>query len=71
LTPVESELVVVDVDVESDAMLLVAVETELDNDPVLLESELTVLLVLDSPVDSELMPVEVEVESESTAWLVA
>ncbi|MFX1740068.1 hypothetical protein PXJ20_33090, partial [Paraburkholderia sp. A1RI_3L] len=62
---------VVEVDEESDAMLLVAVETELDNDPVLPESELTVLLVLDRPVDSELMPVEVEVESEFTAWLVA
>ncbi|KWA71688.1 hypothetical protein WL30_14120 [Burkholderia ubonensis] len=53
----DSELAVVEADVDSDATLLFVVDRPVD-------SELT-------PVDSELMPVEVEVDRLLTAWLVA
>ncbi|WP_247873571.1 hypothetical protein [Burkholderia sp. LS-044] len=55
LTPVDSELAVVDVEVDSeltpvdnDAMLLVTVETELDIDPIPVDSEVTAWLVAKS-----------------------
>ncbi|WP_273961118.1 hypothetical protein, partial [Burkholderia pseudomallei] len=60
--PVESEPIPVDVEVDSEAIELVA---ELRPVEVDVDSEATVLSVVDRPVESEPMPVDVEVDSEA------
>ncbi|HEM7909016.1 TPA: hypothetical protein U2L38_005984, partial [Burkholderia multivorans] len=61
LRPVDSELMPVEVDVDSELIELVADDRPVD---VEVDSEATELLVELSPVESELMPVEVDVESD-------
>ncbi|WP_275423272.1 hypothetical protein, partial [Burkholderia pseudomallei] len=60
--PVESEPIPVDVEVDSEAIELVA---ELRPVEVDVDSEATVLSVVDRPVESEPIPVDVEVDSEA------
>ncbi|KVX80968.1 hypothetical protein WL08_12240 [Burkholderia ubonensis] len=61
-SPVDSDVMPVEVDVESDTIELLAddnpVDVEVDNDA-------TLLFVVDNPVDSDVMPVEVDVDSDA------
>ncbi|WP_198364340.1 hypothetical protein, partial [Burkholderia ubonensis] len=52
-SPVDSDVMPVEVDVESDTIELVADEMPVDAE---VDSDVTVLLVVDKPVDSELTP---------------
>ncbi|WP_269767512.1 hypothetical protein, partial [Burkholderia ubonensis] len=51
--PVDSDVMPVEVDVDSEAIELVAVDKPVE---VEVDSDVTVLLVVDKPVDSELTP---------------
>ena len=62
LRPVDSELMPVEVDVESELIELLADERPVD---VEVDSDVTELLVELRPVDNELMPVEVDVDSDN------
>ncbi|WP_179094547.1 hypothetical protein, partial [Burkholderia pseudomallei] len=59
LKPVDSELMPVEVDVDSEAIELVADERPVD---VEVDSDVRLLSVVLKPVDNELMPVEVDVD---------
>ncbi|WP_063902562.1 hypothetical protein [Burkholderia ubonensis] len=59
LRPVDSELIPVEVDVDSEAIELFADERPVDVDD---DSDVTELLVELRPVDNELMPVDVDVD---------
>ncbi|WP_049109310.1 hypothetical protein, partial [Burkholderia cenocepacia] len=61
LRPVDSELMPVEVEVESDVIELLADERPVDVED---DNDVTELLAELRPVDSELIPVEVEVDSD-------
>ncbi|MBO7882256.1 hypothetical protein J6351_14555, partial [Burkholderia pseudomallei] len=67
LKPVDSESTLVEVDVDNEAIELVADERPVD---VEVDSEARLLSMVLKPVDSEPMPVEVDVDNEATVLLV-